>query len=48
MRVLDGRLGAALPDPIKTTNVQGLRCMTTSVVGKPGPPLNPRVASGDP
>jgi SAM-dependent methyltransferase len=24
-----GRLGARLADPIKTTNVQGLRCMTT-------------------
>jgi len=30
------RLGASLLDPIKTTNVQGLRCMTTWVLGKPG------------
>lgn len=30
------RLGAGLVDPIKTTNVQGLRCMTTWVLGKPG------------
>ena len=28
------RLGAALVDPIKTTNVQNQRCMTTWVVGK--------------
>jgi len=28
-------LGASLLDPIKTTNVQGLRCMTTWVLGKP-------------
>jgi SAM-dependent methyltransferase len=28
------RLGGSLLDPIKTTNVQGLRCMTTWVVGK--------------
>jgi len=28
------RLGASLLDPIKTTNVQGLRCMTTWVLGK--------------
>lgn len=35
-RLLDAtmRLGGALVDPIKTTNVQGLRCMTTWVVGK--------------
>jgi len=26
------RLGAELVDPIKTTNVQGLRCMTTWVL----------------
>lgn len=29
------RLGALLVDPIKTTNVQGLRCMTTWIIGKP-------------
>lgn len=29
------RLGAILVDPIKTTNVQGLRCMTTWVLRKP-------------
>lgn len=29
------RLGADLVDPIKTTNVQGLRCMTTWVLQKP-------------
>jgi tellurite methyltransferase len=29
------RLGGRLVDPIKTTNVQQLRCMTTWVVGKP-------------
>lgn len=29
------RLGATLLDPIKTTNVQGLRTMTTWVLGKP-------------
>lgn len=31
-----GRLGATLPDPIKTTNVQGQRCMTTWVLAKGG------------
>lgn len=31
------RLGAELVDPIKTTNVQGLRCMTTWVLRKAGP-----------
>jgi hypothetical protein len=31
------RLGAHLADPIKTTNVQGLRCMTTWCLEKPGP-----------
>lgn len=30
------RLGADLLDPIKTTNVQDLRAMTTWVIGKPG------------
>jgi tellurite methyltransferase len=30
------RLGATLADPIKTTNVQGLRCMTTWCLEKPG------------
>jgi tellurite methyltransferase len=30
------RLNGTLLDPIKTTNVQNLRCMTTWVVGKPG------------
>lgn len=29
------RLGGTLLDPLKTTNVQGMRCMTTWVVGKP-------------
>ncbi len=29
------RLGGELLDPIKTTNVAGLRCMTTWVLGKP-------------
>ena len=29
------RLGATLLDPIKTTNVQGLRCMTTWVLQLP-------------
>lgn len=29
------RLGGELVDPIKTTNVQGLRCMTTWVMRKP-------------
>jgi hypothetical protein len=29
-----GRLGGTLVDPIKTTNVQGMRCMTTWVVRK--------------
>ena len=31
---LTGRLGARLAEPIKTTNVQGLRCMTTWCVVK--------------
>jgi SAM-dependent methyltransferase len=31
-------LGGTLADPIKTTNVQNLRCMTTWVVEKPGAP----------
>lgn len=31
-----GALGARLPDPIKTTNVQNLRAMTTWVLEKPG------------
>lgn len=30
------RLGGRLADPIKTTNVQGQRCMTTWCVRKPG------------
>ena len=30
-------VGASLPDPIKTTNVQGLRCMTTWVLRAPCP-----------
>jgi hypothetical protein len=30
-----GRLGGELLDPIKTTNVQRQRCMTTWVVRKP-------------
>ena len=30
-------LGGELLDPIKTTNVQGLRCMTTWVVRTPEP-----------
>jgi SAM-dependent methyltransferase len=30
------RLGGALADPIKTTNVQNQRCMTTWVVERPG------------
>jgi SAM-dependent methyltransferase len=30
------RLGARLLDPIKTTNVQGQRCMTTWCLLKPG------------
>ncbi|MEX1024450.1 MAG: class I SAM-dependent methyltransferase [Planctomycetota bacterium] len=29
------RLGATLADPLKTTNVAGLRCMTTWVLSKP-------------
>ena len=29
------RAGASLLDPIKTTNVQGLRCMTTWTVRLP-------------
>jgi hypothetical protein len=29
------RLGGSLADPIKTTNVQGLRCMTTWCLTKP-------------
>ena len=33
---LTGELGGELLDPIKTTNVQGKRCMTTWVVGKGG------------
>lgn len=28
------RLGGTLLEPVKTTNVQGLRCMTTWCVGK--------------
>ncbi len=32
---LTDRLGGRLADPIKTTNVQGLRCMTTWCVFKP-------------
>ncbi len=32
---LTDRLGGTLVDPIKTTNVQGQRCMTTWVVQKP-------------
>ncbi len=32
------RLGGELVDPIKTTNVQGLRCMTTWVVRRSRPP----------
>jgi tellurite methyltransferase len=31
-----GRLGAELIDPLKTTNVQQQRCMTTWCLGKPG------------
>ena len=31
---MDRRLGGELLDPIKTTNVQGLRCMTTWCVHK--------------
>ena len=31
---LTDKLGGTLADPIKTTNVQGLRCMTTWVVRK--------------
>ena len=31
-----GRLGAQLLDPVKTTNVQNERCMTTWVLRKPG------------
>ena len=31
---LSDRLGATLLDPIKTTNVQGQRCMTTWCVAK--------------
>ncbi len=31
-------LGGVLADPIKTTNVQGLRCMTTWVLNKPARP----------
>ena len=31
------RLGARLLDPIKTTNVQNLRAMTTWVISRPGP-----------
>ena len=30
-------LGGELLDPVKTVNVQNLRCMTTWVVGKPEP-----------
>jgi len=30
-----GRLGAELVDPVKTTNVQGLRCMATWVLRRP-------------
>jgi SAM-dependent methyltransferase len=33
---LTARLGGSLADPLKTTNVQGLRCMTTWCVEKPG------------
>lgn len=32
------RLGGTLLDPLKTTNVQGLRCMTTWVLAKTGSP----------
>jgi hypothetical protein len=31
------RLGGTLADPLKTTNVQGKRCMTTWCLFKPGP-----------
>ena len=31
------RVGGTLLDPIKTTNVQGLRCMTTWVLRMPTP-----------
>lgn len=34
LRAETGRLGGTLEDPIKTTNVQNLRCMTTWVVRK--------------
>jgi hypothetical protein len=36
--VLDwtARLGAQLMDPLKTTNVQWQRCMTTWCLAKPG------------
>jgi len=36
---LTNQLGGELVDPIKTTNVQGKRCMTTWVLKKGSPPL---------
>ena len=41
-----GRLGAQLIDPIKTTNVQGLRCMTTWCLAKTDGHQNIRAAPG--
>ena len=35
------RLGAQLVDPIKTTNVQQQRCMTTWVISRPAAPRRP-------
>ena len=39
------RLGGELLDPIKTTNVQGRRCMTTWVVRKGGGPVTDSLPS---
>jgi hypothetical protein len=40
------KLGGTLVDPIKTTNVQQMRCMTTWVMEKQAPPLqNDRLSS---
>ena len=36
---LTNQLGGELVDPIKTTNVQGKRCMTTWVLKKGSPPF---------
>ena len=45
---LTQKLGGELVDPLKTTVVQGQRCMTTWVVKKPGAEGRPLVGAGMP